>query len=176
MIIFLLAYLAGIVYCSLAEFLLHRFVMHRKTLVPFPYELHAVGHHGMFGADATYHALDENMKSHVTFVPRDYAILLGIHAPFVMAAEQLVGIPFVGLGAALAILSYLLAFDWLHWSFHVPAGRFYENFRWFRWIKRHHRLHHANPDRNLNVVLPLADLLFRTLRTSEEKALAERAD
>jgi hypothetical protein len=30
------------------------------------------------------------------------------------------------------------------------------------WIDQHHRLHHLKPMRNLNVVLPLADFVFRT--------------
>jgi hypothetical protein len=171
MMMFLGIYAAALIYGSFAEWLLHRFVMHQRTFVSFPYELHAVGHHGMFGADETFHALTPEMREHVTFVPRDYLILLGLHAPFLAAAEIWVfPVPFAALAVGLALLTYLHAFNVLHWAFHVPAGRFYEAHRWYKWIKRHHLLHHGSQDGNFNVVFPLADVVLRTLRMGSAKS------
>ena len=69
----------------------------------------------------------------------------------------------MAIGGSLAILSYLGMFDILHWCFHVPKGRWFERFGPFRWIKRHHLLHHKYQTRNFNVVFPLADLCLGTL-------------
>ncbi len=37
--------------------------------------------------------------------------------------------------------------------------------RWFAFLDRHHYIHHVDLGANLNFLLPLADLLFGTLRT-----------
>ena len=44
---------------------------------------------------------------------------------------------------------------------------------WFRFLDEHHYVHHVDTEANVNFLLPLADLLFGTLRlrlTSEELA------
>jgi sterol desaturase/sphingolipid hydroxylase (fatty acid hydroxylase superfamily) len=46
---------------------------------------------------------------------------------------------------------------------HIPKGRRLERTFWFRWLDSHHHMHHKRHFNNLNVVLPLADILFGTL-------------
>jgi hypothetical protein len=163
------AFLVTLVYGSFFEWTLHRNVMHRRTWLSFPFEVHALLHHRIFRHDETYHALNEEMKKHVTFVPRDYILLLLVNTPVFLAAEWLFRQP-VLLGGWAAVLLYLGMFDSLHWCFHVPRGRRVE--RWFlvRWLKEHHRVHHQHQNRNFNVVLPLADAVLGTLKraTSED--------
>jgi hypothetical protein len=157
-----LAFLLTFVYGSFFEWTLHRYFMHRRQgIVPFPFELHALVHHKLFGSEETFHAQSDEMRRHVTFTPRDYLILLLINAPLFLAVEWLTALP-IALGASLAVLAYLGIFDTLHWMFHVPQARFIERMWFFRALKQHHRLHHRYQTRNLNVVLPLADLVFRT--------------
>lgn len=158
------AFVAVVLYGSFFEWTLHKYFMHRRAFIPYPFELHALIHHKIFQADETFHAQNEKMKEHVTFVPRDYLILLCVNAPVFFAFEWITGISIV-VGGSLAILSYLLMFDFLHWTFHVPNNHVYEKLGPFRWIKRHHLLHHKYQNRNLNVVFPLADLVLGTLVT-----------
>ena len=155
------AFLVTLIYCSFFEWTLHRNVMHRKTWLSYPFELHAMLHHRIFRHDHTYHAQNEEMRQHVTFVPRDYILLLLVNTPVFVATEWALRVP-VLIGAWVAVLLYLAMFDILHWSFHVPNERRMERWFWVRWLKEHHRLHHQYQYRNLNVVLPLADLLFGT--------------
>jgi sterol desaturase/sphingolipid hydroxylase (fatty acid hydroxylase superfamily) len=49
---------------------------------------------------------------------------------------------------------------------------FIERSRPFQFIKRHHRIHHVHMNRNLNVLLPLADLVLGTLVTRAPAPLA----
>lgn len=156
-----IAVIAGIIYGSFFEWTLHRNIMHRKTWISYPFELHAMLHHRLFRHDETFHALNEEMKQHVRFVPRDYILLLLVNTPVFLAVELILRVP-VLIGGWVACLLYLIAFDTLHWSFHVPKERFFEKWGWHRWIKQHHLLHHRYQNRNLNVVLPLADFVFRT--------------
>jgi sterol desaturase/sphingolipid hydroxylase (fatty acid hydroxylase superfamily) len=48
---------------------------------------------------------------------------------------------------------------------HKPTLPFIERSGYFRFIERHHRIHHFYMNRNLNVLLPLADLILGTLVT-----------
>lgn len=157
-----LAFLAVVLYGSFFEWTLHRYVMHRHTIISYPFRVHALQHHRLFRFDESFHALNEEMKTHVTFSPIDYLILLCINAPLFLGFEWLTGIH-IGTGGCAAVLVYLGTFDVLHWCFHVPKGRFFEKHGWYRFIKRHHLLHHRYQDRNLNVVLPIADLVIGTL-------------
>jgi sterol desaturase/sphingolipid hydroxylase (fatty acid hydroxylase superfamily) len=63
----------------------------------------------------------------------------------------------------------------MHYVMHVPRDRWIERTRVFRFLNEHHRLHHKDHNTNLNVVFPLADLLFRTLRTHAMRRQAAAA-
>jgi hypothetical protein len=158
-------YVGTLLWGSFGEWGIHRFVMHqRRWLLPYPYELHAIGHHGMFRADETYHALDDEMKKHVTFDPKDYFFILLAHVPMLLGFEWISGVALAAPVGGLAVLSYGVAFDVLHWCYHVPANRWVERRGWFRWLKENHRLHHERQDRRFNVVFPLADAVLGTLK------------
>lgn len=157
------SFLCCLAYLSFFEWTLHRYVLHSKFfLVSYPYRLHQEIHHGLFGHDETFHALDENMRSHITFVARDYILLTLVNAPIYALAEWLCGRP-IFFGCLAATLAYLQAFNSLHLAFHVPANSWLQRRRWFLWLKKHHRIHHRRHDRNLNVVVPLADLMLGTM-------------
>ena len=64
--------------------------------------------------------------------------------------------------------TYYLLYEGLHWVMHVPhAVRFLLRFRWFRFLDAHHKIHHKYMLSNLNVILPLADLVLGTLRDGQ---------
>jgi sterol desaturase/sphingolipid hydroxylase (fatty acid hydroxylase superfamily) len=60
---------------------------------------------------------------------------------------------------------YYAGYESLHFLMHKPSVPFIERSRPFQFIKRHHRIHHFHMNRNLNVLLPLADLVLGTLVT-----------
>lgn len=65
----------------------------------------------------------------------------------------------------------LLVFHVLHdriWSvfhrqMHVPRDACFRKWRVYRFLARYHYMHHRKPNRNYNVICPLADLLLGTL-------------
>jgi hypothetical protein len=63
---------------------------------------------------------------------------------------------------ALAVTSFLLAH--VHGAIHTPRGRWIERQVWFKWLDRHHYIHHVDVRANINFLLPLCDLLFGTHR------------
>lgn len=153
---------------SFVEWLAHRYILHSPKIVRFAYELHDRQHHVLFKADESYIAVkdtpeDAERREHVTFVRRDYIVLLMLTMPIWLTVELLTGVP-VTVGGVLATLAGLQAFNSWHLMMHVPTGRWFEKTRVFKFLERHHRLHHADTRVNYNVVFPLADLLLGTLR------------
>lgn len=78
-----------------------------------------------------------------------------------------------GLVVASAVVSNL--FIVVHDTIHRPGShRIVEAQPWFGFLDRHHYIHHVALGANLNFLLPLADLLFGTLRTEMTPEELER--
>lgn len=154
---------ASVVYSSLFEWALHRFVMHRPV-GPFryPYQSHAITHHGTFTAAKDYH-LQEGVDPHlVTMAWWNGPVLLLLNVPTGLLAWKLSG-SWISTAVFMAVMTgYYITYEYFHWCMHVPRGRWFQRTRVFKWIDQHHRLHHLEPMRNLNVVLPIADYLLGT--------------
>lgn len=58
---------------------------------------------------------------------------------------------------------YYIGYEGTHFLMHKPSIPWIELSRAFQFIKRHHRIHHVRMNRNLNVFIPLADLVLGTL-------------
>lgn len=159
----LLSFAGGVVYASFFEWTLHRFLMHRPLLfVTYPFQAHAITHHGTFGSGRDYHMLIEDHRDVVTMAWWNAPVLFLINVPASLLAAWLIGSWWGVAGFMAAVMLYYGLYEYLHWCMHVPRARPFQSSRLFRWIDRHHRLHHLDPTRNLNVVLPIADLVLRT--------------
>jgi hypothetical protein len=167
--LFLLISAVNIVYASFAEWLLHRYVMHRPVgWFTYPYKAHALTHHGMFSG----------YEYHLTTQSKDKVRMAWWNGPVIVALGV---IPFFTItiifhlygwrpgawmifGSAVFVsAAYFATYEYLHWCMHVPKGRWFETTQMFRRLNGHHILHHRFPDKNFNVVLPLADYLLKTL-------------
>lgn len=150
------------------EWLAHKHILHSNRIVSFAWKLHDQEHHPLFPLEdytATSDSERDRMRrGHVAFVLRDYLGFMLLTSPVWAAAEWAAGVP-IALGAALATLAQLQAFNCLHWRFHVPRGGWLERTAFFQFLARHHQLHHQNPRCNLNVsTLPIADIFLGTWR------------
>jgi hypothetical protein len=169
---------------SFGEWLVHRYVLHRPLwFINFPYRAHALIHHHVFKGDDTY-LLENRPKDEIAQAKRK--IPMAYWAPLVVV--PLGTFPFLvvasvfalfywwsavftigGIGFLLAAASFAL-YEYTHYCMHDPKGRWIERLKIFKWLDRHHRIHHLDPRSNLNVVMfPFliwsADRVFRTLRT-----------
>ena len=154
------------VYCSFFEWFIHRHIMHVKR---FPlhdaFRGHTLVHHQI------YHGANFERRTPgraPSVVLRWYAFpgMLLFHVPLFGAFQWLTGWP-VFWGAILGCILYFAGYEYTHYLMHVPRGHFVERFRWFQFLRNHHRLHHKYMLRNLNVFVPLADICFGTLVTAE---------
>jgi len=161
---------------SLFEWTLHKFVMHKPVgRFRYPYEKHALTHHRIFKADASYHCVRDADKRTIRMAWWNGPVLIII----LLLPTALLCIP-LGLWKVLltfGIVStlYFAAYEYTHWCMHLPDARrrFIERFGAFTFLNGHHLLHHQYPNRNFNVVFPFADLLFGTLLRRAPKAFPQ---
>lgn len=150
---------------SFVEWGVHRWIMHKPNrILPYGY-LHMTSHHATFGAADTYIVVREEMREHgIAFTWREYVLFPLFCSAIYVPVELLTGRPIV-IGALAAVYVGLIIFDAIHSSFHAPRGSRLERSAVFRFLNRHHRLHHERTWKNFNVVLPLADWCLGTLVT-----------
>ena len=143
--------------------MLHRFLMHRPLFsFTYAFKAHAIVHHGTFGPGRDYHMLDGKHRNLVRMAWWNAPVPFLINAPVGVLAAWLIGSWWIVPGFMAAVILYYSSYEYLHWCMHVPGPRWFQSTRLFKWIDRHHRLHHLQPMRNLNVVLPIADFTLRT--------------
>lgn len=160
---------------SFFEWAFHRYWLHRPWLPEECFTSHTLVHHQLCKYDDTFHVTEEEQEEALTFAWWGGPVLVLINqVPWLLlgwglwsAGLQLPYLPFLVTFAA-TVLLYYAGYEGLHYLMHKPGFPWIENSRYFRFIERHHRIHHYRMDTNLNVLLPLADLCLGTLVTEEQ--------
>lgn len=166
MLLFSLLFVTGILYSSVLEWLLHRYVMHRPVgSFRYPFRTHTLVHHRTFKADHTYHLIHEEDREIIPMAWWNGPVLVLISSLPAAVAGFIMGswIPWLAITASVAC--YYGAYEYMHWCMHVPKTkrRVVERSGIFFRLNGHHLLHHRYMGKNFNVVLPFADLVFGTL-------------
>ena len=164
--------LIGIVQSSFFEWAFHRYWLHRPWLPESCFTSHTLIHHQLCKFDDTFHVHDAEQEEALTFKWWGGPTLVVINTiPWVLIAWGVaswgVAFPYVAgvVSFAVTMSLYYLGYEGLHHLMHKPSVPFIARSRYFRFIERHHRIHHIHMDRNLNVLLPLADLCLGSLVT-----------
>jgi hypothetical protein len=156
------SFVAALVFGSFFEWAVHCGLMHGEWMKGYPYETHDRVHHVLFDGDHNYHVRRAEDAAKVTMAWWNGPVLVMVNLPLPVLIAWALGSWWIVAGATAGFIAYYGLYEYLHWCMHVPASRWLEGTRLFRLINRHHRIHHLNPGRNLNVVLPIADLCLRT--------------
>jgi len=160
----LTGFIAGLVFVSFFEWVLHRHVMHRPLgWLRYPFQAHAVVHHHVFKGDRTYHLHNDADKETIPMAWWNGPLLILVGMLPMLALAWAVGSWGVALGAVLAIAGYYAVYEYLHWCMHLPKARRFERSWLFHRLNGHHILHHRYMHKNFNVILPIADLCLGTL-------------
>lgn len=169
-----MGFLGGVIYCSLFEWLLHKYIMHRPFLkyYRYPFQAHAIVHHGTFKADETYHVKNESDKKTVPMAWWNAPLIWLLHLAPAFGVQKLVGHP-VMFGLLASMIVYYAAYEYMHWCMHIPRKRQIERSGIFFRLNGHHLLHHRYMHKNFNVVFPLFDLLFGTLLLRSPMSFAQ---
>lgn len=148
-----------ILWSSVCEWILHRYVMYRVSFrFRYAYEAHAKVHHNIYKSDNSYHVQRGDDGKKIAMAKWN-GIVISI----------LAGIPMIVFGYWMFILAFIISmsyygvYEFMHWCMHMPKRRSMEYMMWFRKLNGHHLLHHRYVNKNYNVVLPFGDLIFGTL-------------
>lgn len=186
---FVLGLILTPIIASPIEWLVHRYIYHRRS-APLQriYAVHLAHHHLYFptwryitGGPARripILALDVDLpqvsrwKNALTYFAH-FIFYMTLGAALLWLPMWLVSrnVPFT-LGAILGTTVISNLFIIVHDSIHRPGSHhLLEAQSWFRFLDEHHYIHHVDTEANVNFLLPLTDWLFGTLRrtlTSEE--------
>jgi hypothetical protein len=168
----LVATLVSVVQGSFVEWAFHRYWLHRPWLPKNCFTQHTLIHHQLCKFDDTFHVTEEEQHEALTFAWWGGPMLIALNAaPWALISWALhasgIALPYLAFVITIAagISVYYVGYESLHYFMHKPSLPFVERSRVFQFIKKHHRIHHVHMNRNLNVLLPLADLLLGTLVT-----------
>ena len=164
--------LAAIIQSSFFEWAFHRYWLHRPWLPKDCFTTHTLIHHQLCKFDDTFHVVEDEQEEALHFQWWGGPILVSINIlPWVLGAWGLgslgIPLPYVAYLVAFSAFAalYYVGYESLHYFMHKPRIDFVERSRWFQFLKTHHRIHHVHMNRNLNVLVPLADLVLGTLVT-----------
>lgn len=183
-----LSFVAGIVVTPLAaspfEWLVHRHVYHRPRRYPLNriYTIHQAHHFAYFptwryvtgGAPRRIRILGERIEASSTGWVNGLTRSAHFAFYFVLGLLLICG-PVYFLSRSVALLAGTLVglviisdlFIRVHDAIHRPAAHpLLQRQRWFQFLDEHHFVHHVDLDANVNFLLPLADLMYGTLRRS----------
>jgi hypothetical protein len=156
--------------CSNAfEWRAHKYALHRRTrLAPVLYDRHTPIHHRLF--------VEEDMAVRDR---REYRLVLmpafGVVAIFVLTAPVmallwlLLSVNTAALFMATSI-GYVLLYEWLHLSYHLPTSSLVGRSRIIARLRRHHARHHdprLMQRWNMNVSIPLWDWVRGTIHRDQ---------
>lgn len=165
-----LGFVVGVVQASFFEWTFHRYWLHRPWLPKDVFTAHTLVHHQLCKHDDTFEVHDEEQHEALRFQWWGGPVLILINLipwsaiAWILAARhvQLPSWFFLG-GMAVTQAIYYVGYEGFHYLMHKPSIAWIERSAPFRFLRRHHRIHHDQMDRNLNVLFPLADLCLGTL-------------
>jgi hypothetical protein len=163
-----------ILYGSFFEWYWHKYWMHQPRFPREAFRGHTIVHHGLYRGDESFYLDDGDHPEHILLKPYALPGIVLAHLPLIWAIDRYLA-PHTAIGALVAMVAYFVIYEYMHWNMHVPRGRFVERFRWFQFLRTHHKLHHRYYQKNFCVLFPLADWMLGTLIT-EERLARRRAE
>jgi hypothetical protein len=164
--------LVAVVQSSVFEWVFHRYWLHRPWPPKDCFTSHTLVHHQVCKFHDTFHVVEEEQREALSFEWWAGPALIVINVvPCLLSAWGLaalgVALPYVPflVSFATTLALYYVGYESLHYLMHKSGLPLVEGIPYFRFIERHHRIHHIHMDRNLNVLLPIADFVLGTLVT-----------
>jgi hypothetical protein len=160
-----------VLYGSFFEWYWHKLWMHTPRPPREAFHGHTIVHHGLYRGDERFFVPEEAHPEHILLKPYALPAIFLVHLPIMLAIEKFL-VPNTAYGGMVTCVLYFVTYEYMHWNMHVPRGHFVERFRWFQFLRQHHKLHHRYMQKNFCVLFPLADLVLGTLLT--DASLARR--
>ena len=152
-------------YANLAEYLGHRFVMHRRWPgLGLIYERHTLQHHRFFTHETMQYDSSDDFKA-VLFPPM---LMMFFAIAFALPAGLLLAWLFSANVAWLFVMTaigYYGSYEILHFAYHQDEGSWIMRLPGVKRMRQLHRSHHdpaIMQKGNFNITWPICDVLFGT--------------
>ena len=159
------AIVAGLLTMNVGHYAVHRWLGHRKTRIgKLFYKRHSGDHHTFF-TDGAY-TIDSSRDLRVVLFP--VYLLFGIAlviVPLFVGTLSLFCPPAVAWAFGSAVLIGYVWYEFVHLVDHLPDTVALTRFPVLHFLREHHRRHHNHAlqhTKNMNITLPLTDVLLRT--------------
>jgi hypothetical protein len=154
-----------LVFGNAVEWHAHRGLLHRRTWpLEVLYVRHTPQHHAIYVSGDMF-IRDWRELKFVLLPAYGVVGLVGVTSPITLAL-WLAGQPNLAALWVASVVSYVLAYEWLHLAYHLPAEGFVGGLRVTQRLRRHHERHHTPhlmQHWNFNVTVPLWDLVRGTV-------------
>jgi hypothetical protein len=164
-----------LVLMSLIEHQVHSRLMHKKPRYFFTRGLkartriftsHAVEHHKQyrknFHDDPVPHGEDRGIRLNL-----GEGLVESLPVSLVLACFSTTG----AIMFPMVVCLHHVIWNQIHMEMHKPEKRFFSRWAAYRFVARHHYLHHRYPDKNFNVAFPVGDFVFGTIAVATEADL-----
>ncbi len=155
-----------VLYVNFAEYLGHRYIMHRRRPgLGLVYERHACQHHLFFTHQRM--EFDDTRDFKVVLFPPVLVMffLLVFGTPIILLLQCIATSNIAYLFGTTAV-AYFLNYELLHFAYHLPPAHWVARLPGMRGLRRLHTGHHDQAlmnKHNFNISYPIADWLFGTL-------------
>ncbi|MDQ7089261.1 MAG: hypothetical protein Q9M50_01240 [Methylococcales bacterium] len=135
------------------------------------FESHAVRHHSIWYRKFDYEPDPIGREENLEILLVDIFAMLLLTLPAwatLMWFNPLAGIIFIS-------MFFIHRFLWntIHRQMHIPKDVIFRNWKIYRFLARHHFIHHQDMGKNFNVVFPLTDTLFGTVGKANKSDIRE---
>jgi hypothetical protein len=168
---------AYLVFANASEWRIHRDILHKRTRgATVLYDRHTPEHHMIFITDDM--AIRGTAEFGLVLIPAYGIVLIFAGLLPLFGVIWLVGQHNLAALFCMVSMGYVVSYEWLHLSFHLPPDSWLGSLGVVRLLRRHHAVHHdprLMQRWNFNVVVPLWDLVRRTYVRDREAALGKAA-
>jgi ribosomal protein L39E len=149
---------------NMAEWRIHRDLLHKRSrLAPALYDRHTPIHHMIYVHDDMEIRTWRELK--FILIPAWAGVALFVALLPIAAGLWLLVAPNVALLFLATCMSYVVTYELLHMSYHLPKSSRIGRHPLIRILARHHSIHHdprLMQKYNMNVTIPLWDVVRRT--------------
>jgi hypothetical protein len=168
---------------TFVELLIHKYLMHVRKFPKSWYKKlpwldiaqrdHHVLHHCTYYKEFDYEPDDEGRELNLRIGWAERFGIAGCSIPFLIPIAYFIS-PILAASWLFVGLCHTLTWNLVHRQMHIPReDAIFKNWAIFRFLARHHFMHHVHPLRNYNVVLPGADFVVGTAIKPELKDVRE---
>lgn len=162
---------AAVILMSFIEYFFHAYLMHRRVLpeslyrrVPAfdrLYREHALGHHVRYHATFEEYKDSEVYEGNLEIKFSNALIGTLIALPFLILYWIYVS-PVFPIILTMTLFLGRLVWNKVHREMHHPKRPWWAQSGIFKFLVRHHFIHHQRSDKNFNVMIPFADYVLRS--------------